>query len=609
MKHKSALLIVILLVCAVSTYFAVPNSVKFNGITGAPNEDHIAFGDLTAGVTTTYTAEAWFNATQLTGGNADQVQYGYTIMASSTVVGGYPLWITARGTELNIWSFTSSAPVAHTTSGAGLTTGTWYHVAITAVKGGTTKVYVNGVQRLSYTNENQGTWNNVFTVGALRSSRPTSLIPFHGLIDEVRVWNVVRTQADIQADMYRELATVPASLKGYWQLNETSGNAPDLATPAHTGTLLNGASWNSPTGGAPFSEVTLASTDPAVAPAVIAANDLKVPAYKFTLSTTGLNATLNQLNFNTTGLYDASDLDNFKLWQNTADDLSTASLLGTISSSLGIGAHSFTGLTQTIANGTPRYFWITMDVSNTLTGAKSITIPALDLTSLVFATSAKKGSAYDGGEQYSDEILPVELSSFSAVLTVENYVTVKWVTQSETGVGGYYIYRSMDTNWTNAEIICDMIPSANSPIQQVYQYTDNELDEDGTYYYWLQVQDLDGSTISHGPTSVYFSNTGGGAVDIPPTPVAGINNIYPNPITPYSVISYTLTKSADVKFKVYNSRGQLVNSFNKGFLAANEYSTGWNGKDSNGNACPAGIYFIKLQAGNDSAIRKAVIVK
>jgi hypothetical protein len=209
-----------------------------------------------------------------------------------------------------------------------------------------------------------------------------------------------------------------------------------------------------------------------------------------------------------------------------------------------------------------------------------------------------------------DEIpLPVELSSFTAVLTVENYVTVKWVTQSETNVGGYYIYRSMDTNWTNAEAISSMIPSANSPIQQVYQYTDNELEEDGTYYYWLQVQDLDGTTISHGPTSVYFSSTGGGAVDTPPAPVAGINSIYPNPITPYSVISYTLTKSADVKFKVYNSRGQLVNSFNKGFLAANDYTTGWDGNDSNGNACPTGVYYIKLQAGKDSAIRKAVIVK
>ncbi|PKN72704.1 MAG: hypothetical protein CVU50_06090 [Candidatus Cloacimonetes bacterium HGW-Cloacimonetes-3] len=607
MKHKNVLIIIILLVFAVSTFFAIPNSVKFDGLTGAPNEDHIAVGNLTAGVTTTYTAEAWIRPTQLTGGNADQLQYGYSVFASSTVVGGYPLWVTAKGTELNIWSYTSSAPVAHTTSGAGLTINNWYHIAVTAVKGGTTTVYVNGAVKLTYANENYGTWNNVFTIGVLRSSRTNSLIPFHGLIDEVRIWNVVRTQADIQADMYREIATVPASLKGYWQLNETVGNAPDLATPAHTGVLTNGASWNVPTGGAPFSEVTFSSTNPAVASAVIAANDTKVPAYKFTLSTTGLAATLTQLNFSTTGLYDASDLDNFKLWQNTADDLSTASLLGTINTGLGIGTHSFTSLTQTIANGTPRYLWITIDVSSTLSGSKSLTIPALNLSSFVYAASAKTGSAYDGGEQYSEEILPVELSSFTAVLTVENYVTVKWVTQSETGVGGYYVYRSLDSEWMNAIAISSMIPSANSPIQQVYQYTDSELEDDGIYYYWLQVQDLDGSTISHGPTSVNYS-TGSGQETPGVVRVSGIQSIFPNPITPYSVINYNLTKATDVSFKIYNSRGQLVNSINDGYRMDGEYNTGWNGKDSKGNSCPTGIYFIKMHAGRDSSIRKAMIV-
>ncbi len=209
-----------------------------------------------------------------------------------------------------------------------------------------------------------------------------------------------------------------------------------------------------------------------------------------------------------------------------------------------------------------------------------------------------------------DEVtLPVELSSFTAVLSAENYVTVKWVTQSETGVSGYYVYRSLDNDWTNAVAISSMINSLNSPIQQVYQYTDKELEEDGTYYYWLQVQDLDGSSISHGPTSVYYSSTGGGVETPSVSAVSGIKSIYPNPITPYSVISYNVTKATDVRFKIYNSRGQLVNSINDGFKADGEYNTGWDGKDFSGNSCSTGIYYIKMQAGRDSSIRKAVIIK
>jgi hypothetical protein len=468
MKHKHMFVLFSLLVGFYTICFATANSVKYSGLSGSPIvvQDYVSIGDLSGSITTTYTVEAWFKASELNGASNSNSNYGYTIVSSSPDVNKYPFWLTAKGSELIVWSFTeTSTPLSsRTTTGANLTAGTWYHVAVTAVKGGTTKVYVNGVQKLSYTNEDKGTWSTGFTVGALRPAPSLNPTFFLGLIDEVRVWNTVRTQAEIAADMDNEIAApLPAALKGYWRFNETAGtNAPDLASSGHNGTLKINASWNSPTSGAPL----------------------------------------------------------------TAD------------------------------------------------------IP-----------------------------LPVELSSFTATLTAENYVTVKWITQSETGVGGYYIYRSIDEDWANSVKISDMIEAANSTVQQVYQYTDNELAEDGTYYYWLQVQDLDGTTISHGPTSVYYSSTGE-APQVPGiVPVSGIKFIYPNPITPYSVISYTLTKAADVKFKIFNSRGQMVNSFVEGFKNDGSYNSRWDGKDSSGNNCPTGIYYIKMQAGKDSSMRKVVIIK
>ena len=208
----------------------------------------------------------------------------------------------------------------------------------------------------------------------------------------------------------------------------------------------------------------------------------------------------------------------------------------------------------------------------------------------------------------NDVPLPAVLSSFTATLTAENFVTIKWVTQSETGVGGYYIYRSMDSNWVNSERISDMINSTNSPIQHIYQYTDNALVEDGTYYYWLQIQDLDGRTVNHGPTSVQYSigNTPNTPELLPP---AGIISIYPNPITPYSVINYNITKAVDVSFNVYNSRGQMIRSFNEGQKNPGSFHIGWDGRDSSGKECPNGIYFIKMQAGRDTSIRKTIIMK
>lgn len=41
------------------------------------------------------------------------------------------------------------------------------------------------------------------------------------------------------------------------------------------------------------------------------------------------------------------------------------------------------------------------------------------------------------------DTLPVELSSFSAVLTAQNFVKLTWVSQSETNLLGYLVYRAL----------------------------------------------------------------------------------------------------------------------------------------------------------------------
>jgi len=56
---------------------------------------------------------------------------------------------------------------------------------------------------------------------------------------------------------------------------------------------------------------------------------------------------------------------------------------------------------------------------------------------------AAKGTYTVGG--FNDETLPVELSSFTAVLTADFFVKLHWVTQSETGVSGFYVYRGTNS--------------------------------------------------------------------------------------------------------------------------------------------------------------------
>jgi hypothetical protein len=57
-----------------------------------------------------------------------------------------------------------------------------------------------------------------------------SEMSFHGVIDEVRIWNITRSQADIQADMHRTLRGDEPGLVGYWWLDEGSGQVVSDAT-------------------------------------------------------------------------------------------------------------------------------------------------------------------------------------------------------------------------------------------------------------------------------------------------------------------------------------------------------------------------------------------
>jgi len=132
-------------------------------------------------------------------------------MASAAGGGGYPLWIAARDTEVRLWAYESSSATGwRQTTGANLTTGTWFHIAATAIKSGATKVYVNGIEKLSFTNDGEVNWTNIFTIGDLR---PNRLIAFDGLIDDVRIYNYARTAEQIYNDYKNTHGTLVGDTK------------------------------------------------------------------------------------------------------------------------------------------------------------------------------------------------------------------------------------------------------------------------------------------------------------------------------------------------------------------------------------------------------------
>lgn len=119
----------------------------------------------------------------------------------------------------------------------------WTHVAVT-YNGLTRNFYINGVlDKTSNAGPGPITGNPGTALGIGFDSDPFAGNYFDGVIDEVRLWNVARSAADIQAAMFTTFsAPLPSSLVGYWKLD---GNADD-ASGEHDGTLhggLGSSSW------------------------------------------------------------------------------------------------------------------------------------------------------------------------------------------------------------------------------------------------------------------------------------------------------------------------------------------------------------------------------
>ena len=122
-----------------------------------------------------------------------------------------------------------------------ITPDVWIHVAIQL---GTTNcyVYVNGVYKGAtgigisnvttglplYICFNDAGWPNEY---------------FDGKIDEVRIWNTTRTEAEIKANMHREIGTNLNLVACYKMSDGTGTSLTDNSGNSNTGTLTNGPVW------------------------------------------------------------------------------------------------------------------------------------------------------------------------------------------------------------------------------------------------------------------------------------------------------------------------------------------------------------------------------
>jgi subtilisin-like proprotein convertase family protein len=118
-------------------------------------------------------------------------------------------------------------------------TDTWHYVAAT-FDGVTRRLYLDGSAVGSDTPTGHAVPDSRnFQIGSTNGSEY-----FDGEIGEISIWNVARSQSELQADMAHALKGNEPGLVGYWRFDEGAGNIAHDQTANHNDGPLSGPTWN-----------------------------------------------------------------------------------------------------------------------------------------------------------------------------------------------------------------------------------------------------------------------------------------------------------------------------------------------------------------------------
>lgn len=179
----------------------------------------------------TFTQEAWIYSTRsqstlpqalITGEGADKNS-------------GPAIWLEAQ-TRLRV-GFGDGQNWQEFSSKSILTPNTWNHLAVT-FDGAAYRFYVGGNLRdkIDLPSATKPVAQPINFFGAAQNS-------FSGTIDEIRLWNRVRSSRALQADMHQRLTGLEPGLAGYWRFDEAEGDAVYDQTNNGANGTRHGGQW------------------------------------------------------------------------------------------------------------------------------------------------------------------------------------------------------------------------------------------------------------------------------------------------------------------------------------------------------------------------------
>lgn len=203
-----------------------PMALSFDG-----TNDYVR---LSRNVADDFTLEAWIRTTKSRGGS--NFYEGLGLLHADVSGGANDFGASILNDH---FSFGTGSQDRSVESSTVVTTGEWFHVAaVRTMSTGDIRVLVNGIEEGSVGTNNILSLDASATVdigGNVIDSRY-----FEGTIDDVRIWNVARTNAEILATMNSRLDGTEANLVGYYSFDGDLEQAQDETSSLNHGDLGQG---------------------------------------------------------------------------------------------------------------------------------------------------------------------------------------------------------------------------------------------------------------------------------------------------------------------------------------------------------------------------------
>jgi hypothetical protein len=315
--------------------------------------------------------------------------------------------------------------------------GVWTHIAVTfdgtALAGDRLKFYANGILQTlssdpSITTTPSGTGDAHIGKRSDSNGKPSNIE-----LDEIRLWNVARTEQAVRENMHLTLSACETGLVSYYQLNETAGLAATDALGINAGLLVGGAARQA-------SSVNTGNSNPSNSQTITAISNTGIQSFanaqldmNITAKTGTEDITVTYQNYtpnSTTGVHAAVLYDN-PMWTMNSSS-TTGTYVGDLTFTFPVG--SFSSLDPLKYRLYHRAMhadgvWQEIAIASTLTN-NTITFPNIEVFGqfMVVQQSADnispvRGNRYvfDGVDDYIDFGNPANFNSTNE-LTLEAWV-------------------------------------------------------------------------------------------------------------------------------------------------------------------------------------------